>query len=246
VTLAPILKHGVFPLPQILQSLLQIAETGTSTPVELEFAVDLSPTGGASKEFGFLQLRPLALSRELAELQLEAPVPADVLCRSASVLGNGRIDLQDVVVVDVHRFDRGRSPDVAQDVARFNAELTGERRPYLLIGVGRWGSSEPALGIPVSWDQIAGARVIIEAGFKDFKVTPSQGTHFFQNLTSTNVGYFTVNPEAGEGFVDWDWLAGQPAESETSFVRHLRFAQPLVVKMNGKTNAGVILKPAGR
>jgi CheY-like chemotaxis protein len=241
VTLAPVLKHGVFPLPEILHTLLDISEKGASTPVELEFAVDLSSR--APKEFGFLQLRPLALSRELAELQIDGVDQAAVLCRSASVLGNGRMDLRDVVVVDVHRFDRGRSQDVAQDVARFNAELMAERRPYLLIGVGRWGSSEPLLGIPVSWDQIAGARAIVEAGFKDFKVTPSQGTHFFQNLTSANVGYFTVNPEAGEGFVDWAWLTAQPAKAETPFVRHLRLDAPVVVKMNGKTNAGVILKP---
>ena len=117
--------------------------------------------------------------------------------------------------------------------------------PYALIGVGRWGSAEPFLGIPVTWEEIAGARAIVEAGFKDFRVTPSQGTHFFQNLTASSVGYFTVNPEAGEGFVDWDWLAAQPAVRETTFVRHLRFDSPAVVKMNGRTQRGVIVKPNG-
>jgi len=115
--------------------------------------------------------------------------------------------------------------------------------PYVLIGVGRWGSSDPLLGIPVSWDQIAGARVIVEAGFRDLEVKPSQGTHFFQNLTSANIGYFTVNPEAGEGSVDWEWLTAQPAVDETTAVRHLRCAEPLVVIMNGRTNRGMILKP---
>jgi hypothetical protein len=114
----------------------------------------------------------------------------------------------------------------------------------LLVGVGRWGSADPHLGIPVTWNQIAGARVIVESGFRDFRVTPSQGTHFFQNLTSCNVGYFTVNPEAGEGFVDWDWLAAQTAEDETEFVRHVRLDGSVVVKMSGKTGEGVILKPA--
>ena len=132
---------------------------------------------------------------------------------------------------------------MAREVARFNAELTRRGVPYVLIGVGRWGSSEPFLGIPVSWEEIAGARAIVEAGFRDFRVTPSQGTHFFQNLTASNVGYFTVNPEVGEGFVDWDWLAAQPAVRETTFVRHLRLDTPVVVKMNGRTQRGVIMKP---
>ena len=122
-----------------------------------------------------------------------------------------------------------------------NAELAG--RPYLLIGVGRWGSSDPWLGIPVTWDQISGARVIIEAGFADFKVTPSQGTHFFQSLTTFHVGYFTVNPDAGEGFVDWDYLAGLPAVRETGAVRHLRLPRPLTVQMDGRRGEGLITKP---
>ena len=121
-----------------------------------------------------------------------------------------------------------------------------EGRPYVLIGVGRWGSQEPYLGIPVPWGQIAGARVIVEAGFKDFRVTPSQGTHFFQNLISNNVGYFTVNPEDGDGVLDWDWLLDQPALTEDGSVRHLRFDAPLVVKMDGRHNEGVIFKPGAR
>ena len=117
------------------------------------------------------------------------------------------------------------------------------RVPYLLIGVGRWGSADPHLGIPVTWNQIGGARVIVEAGFRDFKVAPSQGTHFFQNITSCNVGYFTVNPEVGEGFVDWDWLADQPVESRSEFVGHTRLDAPLEILMSGRSGEGVILKP---
>ena len=159
-------------------------------------------------------------------------------------MGHGKVaDVCDLVVVDRHRFERSRSQDTAQQLARLNAQLLGEGRSYLLIGVGRWGSSDPWLGIPVAWDQISGARTIVEAGFQDLRVTPSQGTHFFQNLTSFNVGYFTVNPDAGEGFVDWEWLARQPARAELGCVRHLRFERPVVVKMNGKRNQGIILKP---
>lgn len=244
ISFAPILKHGFFPLSEILTRLLEIGESGTSAPVEVEFAVDLPGRPGEVAEFGFLQLRPLALSREAAELAITDEDRASAICHSSAVLGNGRIDgITDLVVVDFHRFDRGRSQDVALDVGRFNQRLMAQNVPYVLVGVGRWGSSEPFLGIPVTWDQIAGARAIVEAGFRDFTVTPSQGTHFFQNLTSSNVGYFTVNPDAGDGFVDWDWLSAQPAVDEASCVRHLRFDRPVVVKMNGKTNTGVILRP---
>jgi CheY-like chemotaxis protein len=245
VTFAPILKHRRVPLAEILDVLLRISADGTSAPVEIEFALTLDASGHAVQDFGFLQLRPLALSREATDLQFGDVEPGELVCQSGSVLGNGRIDVQDLVVVDFHRFDRGRSQDVARDVARFNADLVRCGVPYALIGVGRWGSAEPFLGIPVTWEEIAGARAIVEAGFKDFRVTPSQGTHFFQNLTASSVGYFTVNPEAGEGFVDWDWLAAQPAVRETTFVRHLRFDGPVVVKMNGRTQRGVIVKPDG-
>jgi CheY-like chemotaxis protein len=245
VSFAPVLKYDLFPLAEILTTLMTIGEKGTSAPVEVEFAVDLPSAPGQPASFGFLQLRPLALSRESAELSITDDDLAGAVCHSRSVLGNGRLDsLRHLVVVDYHRFERERSSDVAQDVARFNRLMLSRGLPYVLIGVGRWGSSEPFLGIPVTWDQIAGARVIVEAGFRDFTVTPSQGTHFFQNLTSSNVGYFTVNPDAGEGFVDWEWLASHPAAEEASCVRLLEMDRPLVIKMNGRTNAGVILKPS--
>ena len=170
--------------------------------------------------------------------------PERLVCHSAKVLGNGRVrDLRDVVVVDFHRFERARSQEVAEGVAHFNAQLSESGAPYLLIGVGRWGSNDSWLGIPVEWDEISGARVIVEAGFRDFRVTPSQGSHFFQNLTAFHVGYFTVNPDAGEGFVDWEWLGEVTAVEEQGCVRHLHFDEPMVVVMNGKTSRGMIFKP---
>jgi CheY-like chemotaxis protein len=245
VSFAPILKHAAFPLAEILTRLLEAGAWGMGAPVEIEFAATLTAApAGAPKEFGVLQLRPLALSREIEELRIEQVEPERILCRSDHVLGHGRIeDVRDVVVVDRLRFDRAASRQTAQELAEFNAALVEEAVPYLLIGVGRWGSRDPWLGIPVAWDQISGARVIVEAGFKDFTVAPSQGTHFFQNLTSFNIGYFTVNPDAGDGFVDWDWLLGQPALRQTACVRHLRFASPLVMVMDGRKTEGLILKP---
>jgi CheY-like chemotaxis protein len=244
VTFAPVLKQEIFPLAAILEQLSQVGENALGQAVEIEFAVRLPRSSTESAEFGFLQIRPLVLSREEEDLRMHEVAAEKLVCQSTKVLGNGRVqNLCDVVVVDFHRFERGRSQEVAEAVARFNAHLSDANRPYLLIGVGRWGSNDPWLGIPVEWDEIAGARVIVEAGFRDLRVTPSQGSHFFQNLTSFQVGYFTVNPDAGEGSVDWEWLAAQPAIEERGCVRHLRFDPPLLVVMNGKTREGMIFKP---
>jgi hypothetical protein len=244
VTFAPMLKHGVFPLAEILGHLLEVGRHGMNRPAEIEFAVRLSRSTTEPHEFGFLQMRPLVLSRENGELEVSEPRIERLLCRSSRVLGNGVIDtLKDVVVVDFNQFERSGSADAAAAIARFNAELARQSRPYLLVGVGRWGSRDPWLGIPVTWDQIAGARVIVEAGFKDFPVIPSQGSHFFQNLTSFQVGYFTVNDDGGEGFVDWAWLESQPSRGQRGLVRHLQFKKPVVVKMNGRLGQGVIYKP---
>ena len=248
VTFAPMLKHGTFPLADILDVLVRAGEDALGNPVEIEFAVRLAQqagqVAGQVAEFGFLQIRPLTLARDSEDLALDDVQPERLICLSSKVLGNGRIEnLHDVVVVDSQRFERSRSQEVARAVAQFNRVLNDENRPYLLIGVGRWGSTEPWLGIPVEWDEISGARVIVEAGFRDFRVTPSQGSHFFQNLTAFQIGYFTVNPDAGEGSVDWDWLSGQTALGEDGCVRHLHFDDPIRVIMNSRTGQGVIFKP---
>ncbi len=245
VTLAPLLKMPeVFPLAAILSELLDLGEEACRGPVELEFAANLSVPPGSPREFGFVQLRRLQQTREPITDEEEAADRASVLCRSSRVLGHGRIEnLADLVVVDPGRFDRLHSRETAGEIARLNARLLGEGCPYALFGVGRWGSRDPFLGIPVRWDQVSGAQVIVEAGFRDLVVTPSQGTHFFANLVSNGIGYFTVNPERGDGELDWDWLAAQPAESEECAVRHLRLANPLVVRMQGAHGAGWILKP---
>ena len=244
VTFAPILKNDLFPLPQILELITGMGKWGMNSPVEIEFAVNMSTSPEKPTEFSFLQIRPLVRSHEIEELKLENMDPTELICQSSQVLGNGLIsDIFDIVMVHPERFTRARSTDVAREVAVFNAELTTAGRPYILIGVGRWGSSDPWLGIPVEWEQISGARVIVEAGFRDIKVAPSQGTHFFQNLTSFRVGYFTVDSDRKVGFIDWDWLMAQPAVREGQFTRHLRFERPVEVKMNGHLNKGLVLKP---
>jgi hypothetical protein len=213
-------------------------------PVEIEFAVNLSVPNGKAREFGLLQMRPLVISRELEELNVEEIEPSGLICQSLQVLGNGVIrEIHDIVMVDIHRYDRAKSREVVAEVSRLNSLLVSENKPYLLIGVGRWGTLDPWLGVPVTWDQISGARAIVEANMKDFNVAPSQGSHFFQNLTSFMVGYFTVNAHANQGFIDWEWLSKQKAVEELEYTRHIHCDNSITIKMNGHKNKGIILKP---
>ncbi|UCG52066.1 MAG: histidine kinase, partial [Candidatus Latescibacterota bacterium] len=246
VSFAPILKHGTFPLDEILRLIVKFGTRGMSASVEIEFAANLSVPNTERREFCVLQLRPMVISHEGDELSIEDTDEARMICHSEQVLGDGVVgDIRDLVYVDIDRFDRAASKDVATEIGLFNQELLSTNTPYVLIGVGRWGSADPWLGIPVTWDQISGARVMVETGFKDLRVTPSQGTHFFQNLISFRIGYFTVNSDLKNEFLNWKWLAAQTPWTERKYSRHLRFDSPLTIKMNGRSNRGVILKPDG-
>jgi CheY-like chemotaxis protein len=244
VTFGPILRSKLFPLPEIIDLLLDMGTWGMGTPVEIEFAATISVEPETPKEFGLLQMRPLVVSRESEQLNVDNIDPQKLICSSNQVLGNGVLTgIHDIVFVDYHLFDRARSREVAKEVSSFNNLLINAKRPFLLIGVGRWGSLDPWLGIPVNWEQIAGAKAIIETGFKEMSVEPSQGSHFFQNITSFMVGYFSVNEHKQQGFVDWEWLLNQtPVESKT-FTKLLRFDKPIQIKMNGHQTKGVIFKP---
>ena len=244
VTFAPVLKNELLPLPEVLETLLNTGTWGMGSSVEIEFAVNMSVPKQEPKEIGLLQMRPLVISREFEELRLEKIDASKMICESQHVLGNGLIrDIFDMVIVDPDRFDRAKSNEVAHEVGQLNARLFEEGRPYVLVGVGRWGTLDPWLGIPVTWDQICGARAIVETGFKDIAVMPSQGSHFFQNLTAFMVGYFTVDPVRDEGFIDWMWIGSQQPHARLKYTSHLRFTSPIVVRMNGHKQKGVILKP---
>jgi hypothetical protein len=245
VTFAPILKQQAFQLADILRLVLKFGTRGMSSPVEIEFAANLSVPEGQPQELCILQMRPMVVRHEWDGLDVKSADKKDIVCRSSQVLGDGMIDdIRDIVYVDNELFDRSASREVASEIAQFNNELSGSGTPYVLVGVGRWGSSDPWLGIPVTWEDISGARVMVEASFKDFEVQPSQGTHFFQNLVSFQVAYFTLSSQAGDGFLDWNWLAGQKPLKERNFTRHLHFAKPVIVRMNGRSQEGVILKPS--
>ncbi|MBL1215342.1 MAG: histidine kinase [Ignavibacteriae bacterium] len=245
VTMASILKYHVFPLPEILELLLEMGSWGMGSPVEIEFAVNLSVPKGSPKEFGLLQIRPLVVNKELEGLDISRHKKRDLICSSEQVLGNGIVeDIKDIIFVDKDKFDRSKSRDVAAEISQLNSKLINSKRPYLLIGVGRWGTLDPWLGIPVTWEQISGAKAIVESNFKDFIVTPSQGTHFFQNLTSLNVGYFTVNNFLDKGFIDWAWLKKQKIIESKKYSKHIMLNSNLIIKINGSEGIGVIIKPS--
>lgn len=244
VTFAPILKNEIFPLAKILELIADMGRWAMSSPVEIEFAVNYSAPPGTPKEFAFLQMRPMVAGHELAELDLDDLEESEMLCRSSRVLGNAVIeDVYDIVMVDPEKFERAHSRAVAKEFASFNAHLRDLERPYIAIGLGRWGTADPWLGIPVTYDQISGARVIVEAGLKDMTVEPSQGTHFFQNISSFGVGYFTVAEDKSGEWIDWDWLAEQEPVECGDFVRYLSFEEPLITRMNGHQGLGAICFP---
>jgi hypothetical protein len=215
-----------------------------SAPVEIEFAVNLATKAEEQHEFCLLQMRPMVIAHEWEGFSIPETDESKMVCRSSQVLGDGVVsDIHDLVYVDMEEYERSSSRDVAAEIGRFNAELGAVGLPYILVGVGRWGSSDPWLGIPVKWNQISGARVLVEASFKDLRVEPSQGTHFFQNLISFRIGYFTIDTVARDDFLDWDWLRSQQPVTKRKFTRHLSFDTPIKVQMNGRSNQGVILKP---
>lgn len=245
ITFAPILKHNLFPLADILDLLLEVGSWGMGSQIEIEFAANLNVEPGQPKEFALLQMRPLVLSREVEELNVEDIPDENLICKSDLALGHGSLsDIKDIVFVDINKFERGKSRIVADEVSQINSFMLKENRPYILIGLGRWGTLDPWLGIPVNWEQICGAAAIVESGFKDFQVEPSQGSHFFQNITSFNVFYFTVNfGRDNASFIDWNWLLQQKTEIEKNFVKLVSFDRPILIKVNGQKHKGIIIKP---
>jgi CheY-like chemotaxis protein len=248
VTFAPILKGGIFPLSLILVQLLALGERAMSCPVEIEFAVNLAPPTGEGGEFAVLQIRPLVVEVGAEDLDdlLRLADPPSLLCVSEHALGQGRIQgVCDIVYVKPEAFERGETVAVSAEVEGINAALMAEGRPYLLIGPGRWGTADRWLGIPVEWRQIAGARVIVETELTDAPFAPSEGTHFFHNITSAGIGYLTVQRPGGR--IDFDWLAAHPAQGETHFLRQVRLERPLDIRIDGRSGRGVVLKePFGR
>ncbi len=244
ISFTGVLQHGVIPLPETLRKILQYGQQEMARPVEIEFAVNLN--SDKSGEFYLLQIRPMVDNTMQLDEDLTLVPDSDCLVRSHNAIGHGIItDICDVVYVKTKNFSAADTQQIADEIERINRTfLTQGDSHYLLIGPGRWGSSDPWLGIPVKWPNISAARVIVEAGLPQFHVDPSQGTHFFQNLTSFGVGYLTVNDFIGDGIyrqIDFDQL---PAVIETDHVRHVRFSEPLTIKIDGMRKEAIVLPPS--
>ncbi|MBI2900658.1 MAG: hypothetical protein HYY17_10765 [Planctomycetes bacterium] len=243
VTFAPILKHNEIPLPPLLSDLLVASREALGCPVEIEFAVDMKGQD-AKPVFALLQIRPFATGGERDMVQVGKEHLGRSWCHTHSALGNGvKREIRDIVYVVPRRFDRARTPQIAQEIGEINARLAAEKRPYVLIGFGRWGSFDPWLGIGVNWGQISGVRVLIEAGLAGFNVDPSQGTHFFQNMTALGIGFLSVPHGSDRAFLDWDWLESLPVEAEVGSVRHVRFPRSIEVRIDGRTGRAAALRP---
>ena len=244
ITFASVLQHGVVPLPEILQMSMKYGSGAMRRPVEIEFACNIH--ADRTCDFYLLQIRPIVDAKEMLDEDVAAIPDSECLLRSHNSLGHGiSEDVVDVVYVkyDDH-FSAMNNYYVADDIECINRKFLSEGKNYVLIGPGRWGSSDHYLGVPVKWPHISAARVIVEVALKNYNIDPSQGTHFFQNLTSFGVGYFTVDTNTGEGgFVDKAVLDAMPAVEETQYVRHVRFEHPLRILMDGKKQEGVVLLP---
>lgn len=243
LTFAGILQHNSFPLAEILNDLLEIGQKEMNLPIEIEFAVNMSETKDLKHVFNLLQIRPIVESDQASNIEIDEADKAKSIVSSQAALGNGTFPgIRDLIYIKPDAWDASKSKVLADKIEILNAELRSKKLNYVLIGPGRWGSSDPWLGIPVKWSQISEARVIIESGLDDFRIDPSQGTHFFQNLTSFRVGYMTINPYINDGSYNLDRLAQQESISDDGIIRHVRFKNPLVIKIDGKTNRGIILE----
>jgi hypothetical protein len=245
VTFAPMLKHGKYPLADILSELVDICRKGLGGPVEMEFAASMDGEGRPA--LNLLQIRPLLSLREHRHVAIEEMEPAsgDMLVLSTKTMGNGVVDtIRDVLFVSRTDFDRGATVKIAGEIGGLNREL-GDT-PYILIGPGRWGSNDRWLGIPIDWTHISGARTIVETPMEDISVDPSHGSHFFHNVMSLGIPYLTVTREAARDHIDWEWLESHDPVSRGEHVRHLRFEEPLTVKVDGRCGVGLIMKSGVR
>ncbi len=244
ITFANILQHNVFPLADILQKVLEISQREMGRAIEIEFAVNLDYSPAKQHTFYLLQIRPIVDTKEVITEDIGEIATENAIIASESALGHGIYDdLYDFVYVKPETFNASNNQLIMYDIEKINRQLVEENRHYILVGPGRWGSSDVWLGIPVKWPHISNARIIVESGLSTYRIDPSQGTHFFQNLTSFGVAYLTINPYQNDGFYDLDYLNSLPAITETKFVRHVRFHKPAIAKIDGRKNKGVILKP---
>ncbi len=244
VRFAQILKYKTIPLSSMLRELLQLGEKSFGAPIEIEFAVELDLKDPEKARFSFLQIRPMVVSERHCSVDLDELEPSELICSSVQAMGNGRYDdIYDLVYLDPDAFDVLHTREMALEVDAINRRFIEEGRRYALLGFGRWATSDPLLGVPVSFEQVSQARIFIEADRHDLWVEPSQGSHFFQNMLALRLGYLFVKESRRGNRIDWAWLQQQRPVHKTRYVRHLRFDDPIIVDIDGRTSLGVIHKP---
>jgi hypothetical protein len=242
---APLLQYETVPLPGIVQLMLRLSEISLGCPVEIEFAMNLDQENGVPAEFAFLQVRSMVAKSGIIMVRVDDYPKKDIFCQTDNAMGNDIItDITDIVYIDPRDFDMGRSQEAVQSLRKLNAELIKQGKRYLLIGPGRWGSKEPWLGIPVAWGDISGAKVIVETPLADRVIDPSQGSHFFQNLSSLRLGYFTMKPNFAAK-MDWKWLKKLAGTTHSGDVSHVTLSGPIEIRIDGRTGRAVILKRNG-
>ena len=241
LTFARILKYKLFPLAQYITEVLEIGRRGMGCPVEIEFAVNLNPTEPSQSEFYFLQMRPMAAGLAESEVRINDEDMDKSFCVSHQCLGHGRYTSSDIIYVDPKEFAAAYTREIAREISQINRLLQQEGRSYLLIGPGRWGSADRWLGIPVQWQDISAVGAMLELRNEKMKAEPSQGTHFFHNISSMGIPYITVT-EKTDDLLDWQWLQKQQLVKGLKYVRHVRCTTPFVMKINGRDARCVMLK----
>ena len=243
ITFSPILKFHTFPLAEILQDILELCEKAMGCPVEIEFAVNMYNSLDIQNEFCLLQIKPMVVGGLQKTEFLIQNKKKDVLCISEMALGDGIIDsVRDIIYVDLDTFDRSLTRNIAKEIEVINRQM-GKDNPYVLIGPGRWGTADPWLGIPVNWKQISQAKVIVELSIEELNPEPTFGSHFFQNVTSLRIGYFTLPNSNKKENLDLDWIKNQPVKQATKFIRWIQLEEPLHIRIDGSSGEGIILKP---
>ena len=245
VTFDKILKYNYFPLANILEEILKIGEEAFGVPIEIEFASTLGKGSKNDKHptFYLLQIRPLAISTEDVDLDPNTLNKEKLFIYTEKGMGNGVItDIKDIIFLDPDKFDNTKTMDMLIEIENLNSKMMKQNLEYILIGPGRWGSRDIFLGVPVKWIQICNAKVIVETGLEGLGIDPSQGTHFFHNLISMNVGYFAIPYNSNSDFINWIWIKKQNVIEKTKYFSHIRIDHPLITKMDGKSGIAIIYK----
>jgi hypothetical protein len=244
ITFSNILVHNTFPLAEAIDTILQTGQKAMNNPIEIEFAVNLDRPEGQPGVFSFLQIRPIVSYHKELNFRIQDVNLQQTIIYSEKAMGNGIFkNISHLLYVKPEDFNASKNAGIVKEIEDLNNKLINANKNYVLVGPGRWGSSDPWLGIPIRWAQISGARIIVESGLEDYQVDPSQGTHFFHNLTTFGVGYFTISPHTNEGHFDIEFLNNQKAVNETKYLRLVKFDKPMRIEVDGRNNIGVVYKP---